>query len=69
MKALKRLRHEIDSTTADNYYLTLALTLERNLPPQVWLSKPITVYDALDGYSPFHIEWIPDATVSMRLVI
>jgi hypothetical protein len=38
--------------------------LQQNLPPQVLLSDPVVLYDALDGHFAFFLEYITGAEVS-----
>jgi hypothetical protein len=38
----------------------------QNLPPQVILSDPVVVDDALDGYFPFFLDHITCAEVSVN---
>jgi hypothetical protein len=45
------------------YYIAWAYRLQQNLPPQILLSDPIVLYDALDECFPFFLEWIASAEV------
>jgi hypothetical protein len=43
-----------------------AVKLQQNLPPQILLSDPVVLYDALDGHFPFFLEYITCAEVSIN---
>ncbi|KAE8452957.1 hypothetical protein EG329_012144 [Mollisiaceae sp. DMI_Dod_QoI] len=50
-------------TIHQQHYLAYAKRLESNLPPQVMLSDPVVLCDALDNYWAFHWEWISSVEI------
>lgn len=54
---------EPEESWRHRYYLEYACRLQQNLPPQVLLSHPVVLYDALEKLFVFQLEWMSSAEV------
>jgi hypothetical protein len=57
---------EAQAAFLSRYYAEWAWRLCQNLPPQVLLSDPVVLYDALGGTFPFCLDWISSVKVKIK---
>jgi hypothetical protein len=67
-KRNERLEQQLDDIKIQNQTLELhiidvktTIQMQRNVPPQVLLQKPVILHDALGRIAPFHLEFITSA--------